>query len=331
MKAISITEVMRDVNCVRYLNLLLIAVALLILALFVREYAGKGTDRTFADGGMVAAGIHGKARKSGFYEYAVIGSSGVLGISTVLKPIRARPVERQGQGTLSPAAGSSQLTLLGTVTGAGEGVFAIFKDKTSGEEEVVRRGESVFSMGTLVSVSRFRAVVQSGGRNITFSMDLSDKERGMEGNANPLSRGGRNSFGGGMGAFAGPGRPGNFNPFTTPANSLAKPKGHGSWLVDKRALDSALKDSNKVLSDARFYPYREGGVVKGYLISQVRSTSVFYGMGIRNGDIILRVNDYTIDAPEKAMSLMKGLKGETNVKVDFLRRGKAQTFKYEIR
>jgi general secretion pathway protein C len=86
-----------------------------------------------------------------------------------------------------------------------------------------------------------------------------------------------------------------------------------------------------VLADARFYPYREGGVVKGYLISQVRPSGVFYGMGMRSGDIILSVNDYVIDAPEKAMSLMKGLKGETNVKLDILRRGRAQTFKYEIR
>jgi len=52
---------------------------------------------------------------------------------------------------------------------------------------------------------------------------------------------------------------------------------------------------------------------------------------MRSGDIILSVNDYVIDAPEKAMSLMKGLKGETNVKLDILRRGRAQTFKYEIR
>jgi len=43
------------------------------------------------------------------------------------------------------------------------------------------------------------------------------------------------------------------------------------------------------------------------------------------------VNDYAIDAPEKVMSLMQGLKGETDVKVNLLRRGRARTFKYEIR
>jgi len=319
MKAISITETMRGVNCVRYLNLLLIALSLIILALFVREYAVRGTVLTSADGSAGTAGIHGKARKSGFSDYAIIGSSGFLGVSTVLTPINSRPIERQGPGVAKAAATNSQVTLLGTVTGAaGEG-SAIFKDKTTGKEEVVRRGERVFSLGTLVSVSRYRAVVESNGRRLTFTMDLTDKERQMGESAFP--RGGGDLF-----------SPGGLNPFTgRPANNLAKPLGGGKWLVDRRALDDALKDSNKVLGDARFYPYREGGIVKGFLISQVRPSGVFFGMGMRSGDIILRVNDYAIDAPEKAMSLMKGLKGETDVSVDILRRGRAQTFKYEIR
>jgi len=321
MKAISITEVMKGVNGVRYLNLLLLIIAVLLLALLAREYVLKGTAPTYSDASAATAHTRGTAGTKAFSHYAVIGSSGLLGETTVLSSLRRGPVVRPGKGIAGPPLTNSRLTLLGTVTGTdGEG-FAIFKEKSTGNEEVVRRGEDVFKMGRLISVGRYRAVVESGGRRLTFVMDLSDKERAMGGNSGFPRRGMNDLF-----------TPGGINPFTgRPANNLAKHMGKGRWLVDKRALDSAVKDSNKVLSDARFFPYREGGVVKGYLISQVRPSGVFYGMGMRSGDIILRVNDYAIDSPEKAMSLMKGLKGETDVKLDILRRGRAQTFKYEIR
>ncbi len=320
MKSISITEAVSGVNGVRYLNLLLLIAAVFVLALVVREYLSEETVSGHMPGGEATA-LRGKADKRGFSQNAVIGSSGILGAPTVLSLIRSAPVQRPGAGPVRTTATSSQFTLLGTVTDTGGGGFAIFTEKSSGKEEVVRRGESVFTLGKLVRVERYRAVVESGGREMIFNMDLSDKERAMGENAHSPMRGGGSLF-----------FPGGLNPFTgRPANRLAKPLGKGRWLVDRRALDSALKDSNRVLADARFYPYREGGVVKGYLISQVRPSGVFYGMGMRSGDIILSVNDYVIDAPEKAMSLMKGLKGETNVKLDILRRGRAQTFKYEIR
>jgi len=320
MKVISITEAVSGVKVVRYLNLLLLVAAALILALLAREYLSEETARGYASGGEATA-LRGKADKKGFSQNAVIGSSGILGVSTVLSPIHSRPIKRPGSGAVRTTATSSQFTLLGTVTGVGGEGFAVFAEKSSGKEEVVRRGDSVFTLGKLVRVDRYRAVVESGGREMIFNMDLTDKERAM----------GENAFSPMLGEGSLFAR-GGLNPFTgRPASRLAKPLGKGRWLVDRRALDSALKDSNRVLADARFYPYREGGVVKGYLISQVRPSGVFYGMGMRSGDIILSVNDYVIDAPEKAMSLMKGLKGETDVKLDILRRGRAQTFKYEIR
>jgi len=322
MKVISITEAVSGVKVVRYLNLLLLIASALILVLLAREYLSEETAPGYESGGEATA-LRGKADKKGFSQNAVIGSSGILGVSTVLSPIHSRPIKRPGSGAVRTAATSSQFTLLGTVTGVGGEGFAVFAEKSSGKEEVVRRGESVFTLGKLVRVDRYRAVVESGGREMIFNMDLTDKERAMGENIYSPMRGPGSLFASGQG---------DLNPFTgRPASRLAKPLGKGRWLVDRRALDSALKDSNRVLADARFYPYREGGVVKGYLISQVRPSGVFYGMGMRSGDIILSVNDYVIDAPEKAMSLMKGLKGETNVKLDILRRGRAQTFKYEIR
>jgi len=325
MKGISIRGPATEVNVVRYINLFLLAAILAVLALLVREVITRPPSPHVLAG---RAGLSGGSATTGrgFSEYAVIGTSGILGVKTALSPMRSGTAMGAAAGS-APAgtASGAGATLLGTVLGTGGRDFAVFKDKTTGKEEVIRKGAMVFNIGRLVAVEKYRALVQSGGRNLVFNMDLSEKERamgqaplqtGLENLVAPRSRG------------MGPG----FNPFTgRKVKHLAKPLGKGRWLVDRRALDNAIKDSSRVLSDARFIPYREGGVVKGFMLSQVRPYGVFYEMGMRSGDIILRVNDYAIDAPEKAVSLMKGLRGETDVKVDILRRGRAETFKYEIR
>ncbi|MFQ5353900.1 MAG: hypothetical protein ACE5DR_03035 [Thermodesulfobacteriota bacterium] len=341
MKSTSMAEFVSRINIPRYINLLLLLAALLVAALIAREYlvtsaaslSGRG-----ADGGNTAAAVKSPGKgQSSFADYRVIGRSGVFGVTTTLSLINRQPSQRMGRGPVAPAS-SAEAVLLGTVTGEalGGGDFAaVFKEKATGREEVVKRGEDVFNIGRLVSVSRYEAVVESGGRLLRFSMDLSEKERAMV-NDSSLGRGsegfsagleGLNSRGG-FRAFG----PKGIDPFSgKAATTLAKPLGKGKWLIDRRALEKAIEDSNSLISDARFFPYREGGAVKGFVLSQVRPYGVFYGLGIRSGDIVLRVNDYAIDAPEKAMSLMKGLKGETDVKVDFLRRGRAQTYTYEIR
>ncbi len=325
MKGISITGPAAEVNVVRYINLVLLATVLVVLALLVREVVTSPPSPHVAAVGSGLAG--GRATTgAGFPEYAVIGTSGILGVKTTLSPMRTGPAMGAAAGAATAGTSSGAgASLLGTVLGTGGRDFAVFKDKTTGKEEVIRKGGMVFNIGRLVAVEKYRALVQSGGRNLVFNMDLSEKERAM-GQA-PLHTGFENLMGPGSRAM----RPG-FNPFTgRTVKHLAKPLGRGRWLVDRRALDNAIKDSSRVLSDARFIPYREGGVVKGFMLSQVRPYGVFYEMGMRSGDIILRVNDYAIDAPEKAVSLMKGLRGETDVKVDILRRGRAETFKYEIR
>ncbi len=324
-----------EVNVIGWLNILLAVVAVTALGLLVREVVGErakvSTVASAPQGAMVAPGRGSVGRRPSFSDYAVIGSSGLLGVKTPLTQLGTGPIGGTAASSRAATASASGLMLLGTVVGRGGNDFAVFRDKASGREEVIRRGAKVFNVGVLDSVEKYKAVVDSGGKKIVFSMELTDKERAM------VRGGGGAGPGFGMlhgpGSLLGPGgRAGGLNPFTgRPVSRLAKPLGSDRWLVDRRALDEALKDSSRVLSEARFIPYHEGGVVKGFMLSQVRPYGIFFGMGLRSGDIILRVNDYAIDAPEKAMSLMKGLKGETDVKVDLLRRGSPRTFKYEIR
>ena len=51
----------------------------------------------------------------------------------------------------------------------------------------------------------------------------------------------------------------------------------------------------------------------------------------RNGDVLLRLNDFPIDSPDKALQSFIALKGQNRLKLDLLRDGQPVTFNYDIR
>ena len=58
---------------------------------------------------------------------------------------------------------------------------------------------------------------------------------------------------------------------------------------------------------------------------------VFGMVGIKNGDVLLRINDFPIDSPEKAIQSFVSLKGQSRIKLDLIRDGKPQSLNYDIR
>jgi general secretion pathway protein C len=63
----------------------------------------------------------------------------------------------------------------------------------------------------------------------------------------------------------------------------------------------------------------------------VKPQGIFGTVGIRNGDVLLRINDFPIDSPEKAIQSFVSLKGQSRIKLDLVRDGQPTTFTYDIR
>jgi len=58
---------------------------------------------------------------------------------------------------------------------------------------------------------------------------------------------------------------------------------------------------------------------------------MFSMIGIKNGDVILRLNDLPMDSPDKALQSFIALKGQNRLKLDLVRDGQPVTFNYDIR
>ena len=107
--------------------------------------------------------------------------------------------------------------------------------------------------------------------------------------------------------------------------------GGGNFVIDQRALNAALDNPAQAMSDARLLPSQKDGKVEGFRVSEVKSSGVFAMMGMKNGDILLRLNDFPVDSPDKALQSFIALKGQSKLKLDLIRDGQPATFNYDIR
>jgi general secretion pathway protein C len=207
---------------------------------------------------------------------------------------------------VSPQGGAtslSDLTLLGTVIGSFRETFALIQKTSSKEERVFRLGEKVYDVGPLLAVKSESVEIDINGKRTTLATPTSAPSAG--GNAGTSG--------------------------TVVAGAPIAQVAAGSYVIDQKAINAALDNIGQAMSDARLLPSMKDGKVEGFRVSEVKPAGVFGMVGIKNGDVLLRINDFAIDSPEKAVQSLAALKGQTRLKLDLVRDGQPATFNYDIR
>jgi general secretion pathway protein C len=174
---------------------------------------------------------------------------------------------------------------------------------SSHEERVFRLGETVFSAGPLVSVKKDVAEILISGKRVKILTPNAVAEAASRETA----------------------------PAQPAPGGLASSAGAGNYVIDQRALNAALDNIGQAMTDARLLPSVKDGKVEGFRASEVKPQGIFGTIGIKNGDVLLRMNDFPIDSPEKAIQSFASLKGQSRIKLDLIRDGQPTTFNYDIR
>jgi len=87
---------------------------------------------------------------------------------------------------------------------------------------------------------------------------------------------------------------------------------------------------NQVAPPPQIQPVYKGGGVEGFRVLGIQSNSIYGKLGIRNGDIILEVNNQIVDNPQKALSFFDKLGPNEDVGVKVNRRGRHRTLTYTL-
>jgi general secretion pathway protein C len=288
-------------NRILALNFLLALLCFIVLAKLTADIFSYRLAHSFPKTVSKASPALQPAAAEELMSFAPLLEKGLFGAATQGK---LTPIQQSAAATGAPATSQGDLLLLGTAVGSFHETFALIQKASSKEERVFRLGDRVYDLGPLVLVRKDMAEILAGGRRIKLMT--------------PMATGG-DSGGPGAGRQA------------TQQNLLATSVGSGSYVVDQRALNASLDNIGQAMTDARLLPSLREGKVEGFRASEVKPAGIFGMVGIKNGDVLLRINDFAIDSPDKAIQSFVSLKGQSRIKLDLIRDGQPVTLNYDIR
>lgn len=206
-----------------------------------------------------------------------------------------------------PPLAPLRLRLIGTVVDDA-GSLAILEDLATREQLLYREGDPIAGDGRLSEIRRNEVVVARG--KIRETLEVTLDEAGALATMAPVA--------------------------LPPPVATARPAPEASEgnyrVLDKNEVQAALENLPQLLTKARVVPYMTAeGKADGFRIVSIAPNSFYERIGLRNGDVLQRINGIEIKDPETFMRVFNQLKEESNIALDLVRRNQKETLNYEIR
>jgi general secretion pathway protein C len=211
--------------------------------------------------------------------------------------------DRSPGGAAGASESAAALEVRGTVAGDPKYAFAIIEDKS-------RKKQKLYRVGDMAGGARVVRIMRNA-----VALRIDDREQVLrvpETSEKPILP---------ERAETGAAVPG---PTATPLSD-------GTIAVSRSEIETGLKDMGTMLSQAQIRPYFSGGAPDGFIISNIKSGSIYQKIGLNNGDIIQGINDRHMKTADDIMELYNVMKSGTNVALRINRQGRQETFQYVFR
>lgn len=197
------------------------------------------------------------------------------------------------------------LTLLGTIVMKSEAFsVALVQESGNPEPTAVRKDDDFFNKYVALKVERQRFCFQVKATQDLEYIEVKDDTPGMDLSSPSLSSG---------------------------SNGISAAS-ETEFSISRKFMDDKLQNLNEILQSARAVPYVDGqGVFKGFLIQSIQEDSLFYDLGIRQGDILNGVNDIKLDNPGKGLQAFQQLRNSSQVALEVTRGGQSKTLNYQVK
>ncbi len=118
---------------------------------------------------------------------------------------------------------------------------------------------------------------------------------------------------------------------SAPSGSGIQAVGDTNFVIDRSEIDHAMENLNQLFTQVRAVPHFQDGKANGFRLFAIRRDSIFEKVGLKNGDIVSRINGNDLTDPARAMALIQELRGENRISVELNRNREPTTLTYEIR
>ena len=206
-------------------------------------------------------------------------------------------------GTAGVSESAGALEVRGTVAGDPKYAFAIIEDKS-------RKKQRLYRVGDMAGGARVVRIMRNA-----VAVRIDDREQVLrvpETSEKPIL----------------PDRPeaGEAVP-----GSTATPLPDGTIAVNRNEIEAGLKDLGTMLSQAQIRPYFSAGAPDGFIISNIKSGSIYQKIGLNNGDIIQGINNRSMKTADDMMELYNIMKSGSSESLRINRQGRQENFNYVFR
>jgi general secretion pathway protein C len=206
----------------------------------------------------------------------------------------------------------ARFRLVGTSEGPPEVSFAIIEDLQSKEQVFYHLNDRLLDQVRIAQIQRNQVRLAYVGGSETLHLQL-DEERSAVPPPPP------------------PGAaPANSSPLGGDPHGIRK-LASNKWVLDRHEVEHNLDNLNLLMTQARVIPNFSDGKPDGFRVFAIVPDSFYEKIGLKNGDVLERVNGVEIKDPESFLKVFQHLKDENNINLDVVRNSQKETMSYEIR
>ncbi len=273
-----------------------------LIALFVAVYIGVDIFYRFVDAELLtvtspktAAGTfsaRAMEKQPPPARYAKISQRALMGGPTYEREEKKEEIDEEEIAALKPT--SLSIVLLGTVSGPERVAFAVMEEKGKKKQGLYQTGDEI--QGALVKkVLRGKVILEVKGKDEILEMAQAKAGKGKAGRAGTASGG---------------------DGYTI--------------TVAQDDLQKSLGNINSLLTQVRIRPLIKNGKPDGLVLSHVKQGSIFEKLGLKNGDVVKKIDNKEIKTPDDAFAFYNRLKSGAELSLEIGRGSETKTLNYRF-
>jgi general secretion pathway protein C len=271
-----------------------------LIALFLAVYIGVDIFYRFVDAELLAVtstetppatfSARATEKQPPLARYAKISQRALMGGPILERAEKKEEIGEEQIAALKPT--HLNIVLLGTVSGPERIAFAVMEEKSKKEQGLYQTGDQI--QGALIKkVLRGKVILEVKGKDEILEMEQAKSGKGK-------TRG-------------------------------AGSRGDGYTItVAQDDLQKSLGNINSLLTQVRIRPLIRNGKPDGLVLSHVKPGSIFDKLGLKNGDVVKKIDNKVIKSPDDAFAFYNRLKSGAELSLEIGRGSETKTLNYRF-
>jgi len=204
------------------------------------------------------------------------------------------------------------LHLLGIIAGSSpELSYAILKRNGQRDQELFKVGDKI-ERAEVIEIKTGQILVREGGRTLKLTLEESEGESSASNSSGPPRSN----------------RPSAERPAET---RFAQAAGPNKFIVDRDILNQDISNLYDFMSQVTIQPNLENEEPHGFKVTSIQRDGIFYQLGLRRNDVVLRLNGVEIGQPEDIMGIYEQIEQLDTLTLDIERGRRPITFTYSLK